>query len=519
MDVSHKTRLINRAFCVPLMLLIVAIVHFTDVPDPMVVLIVPVVYFVYIDGYISGIISSLCSLFYLFFLFFFPETSSAYDEVNLATIATATFALAAIILLGGSLKARSLKSIKQHEDFARELTLANRELDTAVAKAESASKEKSQFLSRISHDIRTPINVILGSTNLALADIDDHDEVENNLDNIRMSGTFLLGLINDVLDIAKIESGELSFNPSPYSYRELANSVRMMFEPLCREKNITLIVNVEDDLPSISVDKVRFEQIFFNLISNAIKFTPENGIVAFSIHTLGQSGDTLACEFRVSDTGLGMSEEFQYIMFDAFSREAKRETNETEGTGLGLPIVKRIVDAMGGTINVLSDEGEGTTFIVRLSLPIVQNDSDGKVGNKRMLDWTVLQDCHVLVAEDYPLNMVIIQKLLENKGMIVTPANDGKEAVEAFEESEVGFYDVVLLDVRMPHLNGFEAAKAIRVLDRPDAKTVPIAAMTADVFETEIRESVESGMNEYLTKPIDTAVLYDTLTELVTWES
>lgn len=511
--------MINRIVCVPVMLLFILIIHFFDIPYPTVILALPVVYFVYVDGFIGGTVSSLCIFGYILALFLTEGTLSNFGVVTLREVATIGIALALVVVLVGNLKARDMRSIKVREDAVERLAGTNKDLDEAVARAEAASKEKSRFLSRVSHDIRTPINVILGSTNLAISEIDDHEAVEEYLGNIRTAGAFLLGLVNDVLDIAKIESGELSFNPSPYSYKEFTNSIRMMFEPLCREKNVILVTNIDENLPNIYVDKVRFEQIFFNLLSNAVKFTPENGTVAFSIRILSTTDGILTCEFRVSDTGIGMSEEFQRVMFDPFIQETGRELSETKGTGLGLPIVKRIVDALEGTVEVISEQGEGTTFTVILSLPMVEEGNADISTTTEMHDWSVLRNRTVLVAEDYPLNMVIIQKLLEKKGMIVTMAQDGQEALNMFKASEQGYFDIILLDIRMPNMNGFEAAKAIRVLDRPDAKTTPIAAMTADVFDAEIKESIESGMDEYLTKPIDATKLYDTLTELILWES
>lgn len=509
---SKTNRICYRIACVPFMLLFIFLLHSLEVPNPLATLLIPIAVFAAADGYVGGTLSGACAVGYSFYVYSSAQQIGVYTITDAQRIFTITLAIVAMVFVVGRFKALTESTIQAHKELLKELDHKNQELDQAVEEAERANEAKSEFLSRVSHDIRTPINVILGSTELAFDSVEDPVAIKEYLNNTKITGNFLLALVNDVLDISKIESGELNFNPERYCYEDFVNRIRTMLEPLCDEKKITLVTDLESTLPPVHVAHIRLEQVFFNLLSNAVKFTPEHGTVTFSVVKLKEYEDTITCEFSVEDTGVGMSDEFQKIMFAPFAQAATR--SDIKGTGLGLSIVKNVIDGLGGTIDVASFQGKGTRIIVVLTLPLSKEDARS-IEPDELLDWSKLKGKRVLVAEDHPLNMAIIQRILEKQEIEVIPVEDGVQAVEAFEYAVIGHFDVVLLDVRMPHMDGFEAAQTIRELDRPDAKTIPIAAMTADVFEKEKSKSVKCGMNSYLTKPIDPPELYDTLVKML----
>ena len=416
----------------------------------------------------------------------------------------------------------------------------------ALEKAQEASQAKTEFLSRMSHDIRTPMNAVINLTDLALQE-PISDTVREYLEKSMVSSKFLLGLINDILDMSRIESGTMVMKKENLTRTDFLNAVETVVMPLVREKNINFHGELNPGEYTISVDKLRFYQIFFNLLSNAVKFTPEGGDVWFTVENLEVENDKLRIRFSVRDNGIGMSEEFQEHLFEPFAQEHSELSAKTTGTGLGLPIVKSLVDAMDGTISVKSKLGEGTEISVVMDVDIVARaellpskastsatatesapasadsasasavDSDSTSAPASTSASTstsapsALKGLNVLLVEDNEINTYVARIILENGGCVVSEANNGEKAVEAFSESEPYTYDAILMDVRMPIMDGLEATKAIRALDRPDAVSVPIIAMTADAFDDERLHTIEAGMNYHLTKPIETDQLYEAL--------
>ena len=395
--------------------------------------------------------------------------------------------------------------------LTEELKLKNTELETAIESAESAAKAKSEFLSRMSHDIRTPMNAIIGLTHLAQKE-DNIETVRNYLAKISASSKFLLGLINDILDMSKIENGNLTLNPEPFTKKEFVISINTVIRPLMDQRNIHFICRVDEGPECILVDKLRFNQIFFNLLSNAGKFTQEGGEVSIILENLPAVDEKAGMRFCVRDNGVGMSEEFLEHIYDPFSQEHSKLSNSSKGTGLGLPIVKSLVEAMGGTISVKSKLGEGTEFTVDLYLPVTEAPVDDLAQYKPD---TSLQNKQILLVEDNEINTFVAKIILEQAGCIITTAENGRIAVETFEKSQPGTFSAILMDVRMPEMDGLEATHTIRALDRADAKTIPIIAMTADAFAEEQKRTIDAGMNYHISKPINPHELYSVLAEFV----
>lgn len=382
-----------------------------------------------------------------------------------------------------------------------------KKLDGALEEAKEANQAKSVFLRTVSHDIRTPMNAIIGLTQLARRE-KNQTTIQEYLGKIAISGDFLLGLINDILDMSKIESGELQLSPEPMEMDAFFQSIDTVIRPLMEQRHVHLECQMED-LPScIVVDKLRFQQIFLNLLSNASKFTGENGTVLFRAESLPQKEQKAGIRFLVRDNGIGMSEEFLKHLYDPFSQEKSKLSSQTKGTGLGLAIVKNLVDAMDGTITVKSKLGEGTEFCVELYAPMAQAAAEVTTSVESEQS---LQGVRILLVEDNEINRYMAKIILEEAGCVVTCAENGQAAVERFECAQINSFDVILMDVRMPVMDGLEATKAIRVLDRADAKRIPIIAMTGDAFAEERQRTLDAGMNAHLVKPIDSNVLYQTL--------
>ena len=404
--------------------------------------------------------------------------------------------------------------LKLFRNQVSELTRINAEMDAARKAAEQARKEaeqanaaKQEFLSSMSHDIRTPMNAIIGMTSLALDNTDDPKRVRDYLGKIALSSKHLLGLINDVLDISKIESGKMTLNVEPVSLREAMDSIVNIMQPQVTAKNQQFKAAAREILSeNVCCDGVRLNQVLINLLGNAVKFTPEKGAVQLTVYqeALPEDASRVRTHFLVSDTGIGMSKEYQKVIFESFSREDNTRVRKTEGSGLGMAITKCIVDAMGGTISVRSEQGRGSEFHVVLDLekaaaPAASEAEDGAA--ERVND-VVLKGRRILLAEDNELNWEVARELLSILELELDWAENGEICVEKFRNSPAGHYDAIIMDVRMPVMDGYEATAAIRRLEREDAD-IPIIAMTADAFSEDIQRCLERGMNDHLAKPID----------------
>ena len=380
---------------------------------------------------------------------------------------------------------------------------------------EKAVHAKSEFLSRMSHDMRTPMNAIIGLSSLAM-DTDASSETKDYLEKINASGKYLLGLINDTLDMSRIESGKLTLNPEPYPGHEFAQMLRNLICPKAEQKNVVFLVDEAfDTAPTLLVDKLRFAQIFVNLANNAVKFTPKGGSVSITLEFFKDQNDIQTFSIAVKDNGIGMSPEFQKRMYESFEQEQRDRSSDEVGTGLGLSIVKRLVDMMEGTITCDSEPGKGTTFHVAFSAHFVDHYPCKVSEQQAAVDLSLLSGKHVLLAEDHPLNIQVAVKLLEKHKVFVEVAKNGLLAVSMFDASPVGHFDAILMDIRMPGMDGLQAANAIRALKRPDAHTIPIIAMTANAYEEDVKKSTEAGMNAHLSKPIEPQLLYETLHHFV----
>lgn len=381
-------------------------------------------------------------------------------------------------------------------------------IQLALAEAERANAAKTAFLSNMSHDIRTPMNAIINMTKMAMEDIAYPESVLEDLRKIDTSSSFLLSLINDVLDMAKIDSGKMELQPEVYEYKDFLNYIDSVFTPLCKNKDIKFIWNKGNTAFPLFLDKLRFNQLFFNLLSNAVKYTPPGGTVLYDVHNSKVVENELYCDFIISDTGLGMSKEFQEKMFEPFEREINR-VNAQSGTGLGLAIVKSTVDMMGGTIEVDSEIGKGTKYTLHMRLPIATKEQIEEENQKRKKSEEVdLANKRILVAEDHPVNREIMKRLLSRRNVIANLVKNGQECIEALAAHEEFYYDAILMDVRMPVLDGIEATRRIRELERTDAKTIPIIALTANAFTEDRVIAEKAGMTAYLSKPVDAEELY-----------
>ncbi len=394
----------------------------------------------------------------------------------------------------------------------------NEELKIANEKAQAASKAKSDFLSNMSHDMRTPMNGIIGMTEIATNHIDDRNQVLDCLHKIKNSGRHLLGLINDVLDMAKIEKGKMTLHVEDVSLRETMDVISDITRAQVMEKKQHLDVSVSDILcDTVRCDSLRLNQILLNLLSNAIKYTPEEGSIRIRLWQEAslQGEEYVLTHFSVADTGIGMSPEFIQNIFDTFTREDAKRVQKAQGTGLGMAITKNIVDAMGGTIQVESEPERGSTFLVTLDLCRVVSETHEQTDIQPENEDQLLKEMNILLAEDNDLNAEIAIMILEENGASAQRAEDGLRAVQMFEQSSPGFFRVILMDLRMPNMNGLEAAAAIRAMEREDASSIPIIALTADAFAEDEQRCLEAGMNAHLAKPIDVDLLKKTLRQYI----
>ena len=404
----------------------------------------------------------------------------------------------------------------------REMQVANKKLKKAkdiateaLQTAENANKAKTDFLSNMSHDIRTPMNAIIGMTSLIRYDAGNKDKVIEYADKIDISSQHLLGIINDVLDMSKIEAGKTVFKYTDFSILDFVTELNTIFHSQIDEKKQTLTIIKENIRHEwVNGDQVHLMQIFSNLVSNAVKYTQEGGKIQFLVEECEATSSVYAkYHFLVSDNGMGMSADFKDTIFDAFTRAESSVTNKIQGTGLGMAITRNLVEAMGGTIDVESELGQGSCFEVLIDLRIAEDRSVSSIvqEEKNEQNDNIFQGMRFLCAEDNELNAEILTELLKIEGAECTICENGEEILKTFEKSAPGDYDMILMDVQMPVMNGYEATKAIRRSSHELAKKIPIIAMTANAFSEDIQHSLAAGMNAHVSKPVEMRVLEKTI--------
>ena len=389
------------------------------------------------------------------------------------------------------------------------------ELLIAAKKAEAANEAKTEFLQRMSHDIRTPINGICGMVNMADHYADDMEKQKEYRTKVKEASNLLLELVNDVLDMSKFESGEIVLEEVPFNLSKIFREVFVVIEQMAAEQNIRIVWEKKEITHRDLIGSPRYvKRVMMNILSNAVKYNRENGHIYIScIENPSEQPEMTTMEFVCRDTGTGMSEEFQKHVFEPFAQEHTGSRTKFAGTGLGMPIAKKLVEKMGGTITFESEKGAGTTFVIRVPFRI-DTDRDSKVETGEKTEASI-RGLHVLLAEDNELNMEIAEFLLQNEGADVTRAWNGQEVVEIFKKSRSGEFDVILMDIMMPVMNGYEATKRIRSMDREDAKTIPIIAMTANAFTEDRLKAKKAGMNEHIAKPVDVKLLVKVIHELL----
>ena len=389
------------------------------------------------------------------------------------------------------------------------------ELLIAAKKAEAANEAKTEFLQRMSHDIRTPINGICGFVNMADHYADDIKKQTEYRTKVKEASNLLLELVNDVLDMSKLESGEIVLEEIPFNLSSIFKEVFVVIEQMASEQNIQIEWEKKEIIHRDFIGSPGYvKRVMMNILSNAVKYNRENGHIYISCMEIpSKQPEMTTIEFVCRDTGIGMTEEFQKCVFEPFAQEHTGSRTKFAGTGLGMSIAKNLVEKMGGSISFESKEGAGTTFVIQVPFKI-DPDAD-KREEQRDVSEKSIKGLHILLAEDNELNMEIAEFVLQNVGADVTKAWNGQEAVELFRKSEPGGFDTILMDIMMPVMNGYEATKMIRSLDREDAKTIPIIAMTANAFTEDRLKAKEAGMNEHIVKPLDVELLIKVIHKLV----
>ncbi len=408
----------------------------------------------------------------------------------------------------------SVDEMKHEREYQELLEKKNEDLQDALIRAEAANKSKSIFLNNMSHDIRTPMNAILGFARIAKDNAGDKDKVEDCLDKVLSSGDYLLHLINEVLDMARIESGKVSIDEKQVNLRDTITYLESLFSITMKQKGLYFEVGTSLCDEHVYVDELRLNQICMNLIGNAQKYTKPGGSVWFTCTQLEEHRENMGSYlFCIKDTGMGMSKSFQEKLFGAFERENRAEIGQIQGSGLGLSITKHIVDLMNGRIEVESELGKGTEIRVYLTLRL---DEELQIKNvKKELDDIDFKGKRILLAEDNELNSEIAQTILNEVGFLVEVAPDGAEAVNMLKNSAPGYYDLILMDIQMPYMNGYEATTTIRNCGVEGYKDIPIIAMTANAFEEDKKKALDCGMNEHIAKPVDVEKLISVLREIL----
>ena len=405
-------------------------------------------------------------------------------------------------------QAHQKQKLEEEEKYKAELLIA-------AKKAEAANRAKTEFLQRMSHDIRTPINGICGMVDMADYYADDVEKQSEYRGKVKSASRLLLEMLNDVLDMSKLESGEVVLEEIPLNLGSIFEEVFVVIEQMAADQNIRIIWEEKEIIHRNLIESPsHVKRILMNILSNAVKYNKENGDIYISCREIvSEQPEMMTMEFVCRDTGIGMSEAFQKRIFEPFAQEDVGSRTKYAGTGLGMPITKKLVEKMGGTISFESKEGAGTTFVIRIPFRI-DTDRDSKVEAGEKTEASI-RGLHILLAEDNELNMEIAEFMLQNEGADVTKAWNGREAVEIFEKSRPGEFDIILMDIMMPVMNGYEASKMIHSMDREDAKTIPIIAMTANAFTEDKIRAKEAGMDEHIAKPVDGKLLVKIIHELV----
>ena len=407
------------------------------------------------------------------------------------------------------------KAIEREQAQKQELAESREALQAALASAEHANQAKTAFLSNVSHEIRTPMNAIIGLNNLALSDPSASDKMKEYLEKIGTSSHHLLEIINDILDMSRIESGMMIIKKEEFPLLDAIEQVNTMIGGQCRDKGVDYKCDIRGKLDDYYIgDAMKLKQMIINILGNSVKFTPEGGTVSFTVEECAKYDRMATFRLIFKDTGIGMSEDFLPHIFDAFSQEDSSSTSKYGSTGLGMPITKSLVELMNGSIEVESKKGAGTTFTVTVTLGISDRKNDERSESRHAEQKAELTGRRILLAEDVSINAEIMMAMLETRRISTDHAENGKEAVELFERHEPGYYDAILMDMRMPEMDGLEATKAIRALDRTDAGSIPIIALTANAFDEDVQRSIQAGLNAHLSKPIEPDLLFDKLESL-----
>ena len=411
---------------------------------------------------------------------------------------------------------QSLATARKTKALNQKLQERQAELETAKKQAEVASEAKTSFLFNMSHDIRTPMNAIIGFSNLLQQNLDNKEQARDYIHKIQQANDFLLSLVNNVLEMARIESGKMTVDAEYADMRVLMESTCSVFEAQMQDKRITFAYTLKMEHPEVLVDKTKVREIFLNILSNAYKYTPEGGFVTLEVCELpGEQAGQAIYQTTVADTGIGMPEDFLPQLFEAFTRERNTTTSGIMGTGLGMQIVKKLVELLAGTISVSSKLGEGTTFVVRLPLQLADRDEGEKLQAEAAGSIADYRGMRILLAEDNELNAEIVIAVLSEQGFELEHAIDGADCVEMLERAEPGYYDFILMDVQMPRMDGYEASRAIRALADPCKAGIPIVAMTANAFDEDKRRAFAAGMNAHVPKPFSNEKLYAAICEVL----
>ncbi len=400
---------------------------------------------------------------------------------------------------------------RTRENLEQKQALAN-----ALAQAEEANKAKTAFLSSMSHELRTPMNAIIGLNRIAMSDSNISDKTKDYLEQIGSSASHLLKIINDILDMSSIESGHMTIKNEEFSFARLTEEVSAMIGVECYEKGIKYQQEIDEELKRYFVgDDMKLKQIMINVLGNSVKFTEKDGVVSFKAEKINDYDQKTSIRLTMKDTGIGMDEAYIAKIFEPFSQEDISNTNKHGSTGLGMAITKNYVDMLGGTIDIQSKKGVGTTITVTLTL----ENSDTVGGKEETLviesEKKILDGCRVLLAEDILVNAKIMMKILSMRNIVTDHAENGKIAVDMFGKSQEGYYDAILMDMRMPEMDGLEATAIIRNMPRSDAKHIPIIAVTANAFDEDVRNSMQAGLNAHISKPVEPNEIYKVLESFI----